>query len=274
MSALAVRWPAQSGKSDKGEFERPALLTGLAVGWLSMLPLFLAYELALHASGGVRRSTAERLMLYSLEPLGSGQPLARWGLVAAVAAGAWLWLHRREVRPAPAVARVVLEGVGLAVVLGPVLVTLLALSSGWLPRLDAAWVPKGRSPPLSDAALVFGGAAWEELLFRVGGYGLLFLLARASLKGLGCGPRVCSTVAETAGLLGSALAFALAHQRAFIAWLGPGGAAFDPALFTWLALSGILLGLVFRLRGPGVAAWTHGLFNLTLLVGVDPDVIL
>ena len=39
------------------------------------------------------------------------------------------------------------------------------------------------------------------------------------------------------------------------------------------ALAGILLGLLFRWRGPGVAAWSHGLFNLALLLGIDPDVV-
>ena len=53
-----------------------------------------------------------------------------------------------------------------------------------------------------------------------------------------------------------------------------GGAPFEPGHFTWLCLAGMLLGLVFRLRGPGVAAWCHGLFNLGLYLGVDPDVLL
>ena len=43
--------------------------------------------------------------------------------------------------------------------------------------------------------------------------------------------------------------------------------------YALLIPAGILLGLVFRLRGPGVAAWAHGLFNVALLVGVDPDVL-
>ena len=36
----------------------------------------------------------------------------------------------------------------------------------------------------------------------------------------------------------------------------------------------ILLGLLFRWRGVGVTAWTHGLFNLALLLGAGPDVFL
>ena len=113
-----------------------------------------------------------------------------------------------------------------------------------------------------------------ELCFRVGGYGIAYLLARTALGAVGLGERTGAWLAEGVGLVVSSVVFALAHLRALTSWLGPGGAEFDPALFTWLVLGGILLGLVFRLRGPGVAAWTHGLFNVALLVGVDPDVLL
>ena len=81
-------------------------------------------------------------------------------------------------------------------------------------------------------------------------------------------------MAELWGLLGSSALFACAHLAAFTAWLGPGGESYNGSVFTWRLLAGILLGLVFRWRGPGVAAWAHGLFNLALLVGAGPDVFL
>jgi hypothetical protein len=40
-----------------------------------------------------------------------------------------------------------------------------------------------------------------------------------------------------------------------------------------LCLGGLALGLIFRWRGPGVAAWAHALFNVALWIGIDPDVI-
>ena len=73
-------------------------------------------------------------------------------------------------------------------------------------------------------------------------------------------------------LLGSSLAFAAFHLEACVAWLGVGGDPFEPAIFTYRVLAGMLLGLLFRWRGPGVAAWAHGLFNLGLLLGAGPDV--
>jgi hypothetical protein len=143
-----------------------------------------------------------------------------------------------------------------------------------VPRPDAAPVLPGSAPPLGAAALLVGGAAWEELCFRVGGWGLCSVLVAASLRRLGTGEAWTARVGEAAGLIGSSALFALAHLARFNAPLGTGGARFEPGHFTWLCLAGMLLGLVFRLRGPGVAAWCHGLFNLGLYLGVDPDVLL
>ena len=36
----------------------------------------------------------------------------------------------------------------------------------------------------------------------------------------------------------------------------------------------LLLALLFLWRGPGVAAWTHGLFNFALILGAGPEVLL
>jgi hypothetical protein len=169
--------------------------------------------------------------------------------------------------------RIVLEGVAAAVLLGPALVGGLTLLAPWVGTLDVSWDATRAPPSLAQAALVAGGAAWEELAFRVGTYGLIFLAVRRLCAAVGAGPSLSRWSAEIAGLSGSALAFAAFHFRDFTGWLWNGGLEFTPAGFTWLALAGILLGVLFRWRGPGVAAWAHGLFNLALLIGIDPDVL-
>jgi hypothetical protein len=259
---------------EHGEPASQEALTGLSVGFLAMLPLFAVYELGLAGGELGRRNVGERLMTLAFEPLGERVVLVR---IAALAAGALaaLWVLRtRKVAVGAALARVLLEGIAVAILIGPALVAVLALTEDWLPRLDLGWDGGGRASDPNVAALLFGGSAWEELCFRVGGYGLCFAVARALSGALGAGERAAALLAEIAGLGGSTLLFAAAHLALFNAWLGAGGAEFDPALFTWLCLAGILLALVFRLRGPGVAAWSHGLFNLALWVGVDPDILL
>ena len=80
-------------------------------------------------------------------------------------------------------------------------------------------------------------------------------------------------LADVLALALSALAFAAFHFRRFTHWLWEGGIAFSWPTFLWISGAGVLLGLIYRLRGPGVAAGAHGLFNLGLLIGIDPEVL-
>jgi membrane protease YdiL (CAAX protease family) len=121
--------------------------------------------------------------------------------------------------------------------------------------------------------MLFGGAAWEELLFRVGIYSFVYWLALRTCTALELGEGLARFAAEALGLVLSSLAFALAHFEPYTRWLGPGGRAFDPESFGWFALAGAVLGVIFRWRGAGVAACAHGLFNVALWIGVDPEVI-
>ena len=123
-------------------------------------------------------------------------------------------------------------------------------------------------------ALVFGAGAYEEILFRVGAYSLLFLLARQSGTFFGLPPRGAALAAEGFALVTSSVLFAAFHLEGMLAWLGRGGEPFELARFLWRALAGLLLGVLFRWRGAGVAAWTHALFNVSLLLGAGPGVFL
>jgi membrane protease YdiL (CAAX protease family) len=90
---------------------------------------------------------------------------------------------------------------------------------------------------------------------------------------LAFGPRVARVGAEVAALTLSSLAFAAAHFAPFTRWFDLAPREFQLDAFTWLCLGGLALGLIFRWRGPGVAAWAHALFNVALWIGIDPDVI-
>lgn len=249
------------------------LRRGLALGFLAMVPLLVAYELALGTSGDGARSTAELALFRVLTVLGPGADPARRLLLAAAAGAALVACLRRHPALVPATLRVVAEGAVGAVVLGPVLLGWMHLAGDWVPPPHLAGHP-ATTPEPTRAAFVLGAAAHEELLFRVGAYSALYLLARRLAEFFGATTRGSRIAAELAGLLGSALLFAAAHLVRFSAWLGPGGEPFDLSVFTWRLFAGILLGLCFRWRGPGVAAWTHGLFNLALLLGAGPHVFL
>jgi len=241
----------------------------LALGFLLVLPMLVAYEFSAEDSS----STAEMLMLRLLSLFGELQRPARGLLLSLLALVSAIILVRRQhgVGVAAKLGRVMAEGAVLALVLGPVLVGLLHLVGVPPPNLQ----DPDEVPTAARAIFVFSAAAWEELLFRVAAFCALYLIGRRLLRFLRASDRVATAAGELAGVLGSAVLFAGAHFAQWTGWLlGPGGSPYDESLFTWLLFAGILLALIFRWRGLGVAAWTHGLFNVAILLGAGPDVFL
>lgn len=250
----------------------PGASTSLALGFLAMAPMLAAYELGLVELDAPPRNTCEFLLTLPLELFGT--TWLRWLVLAVLALAALYVTRRRGASSRWGVARIALEGALFAVLLGPLLVALGALLRSWLPTAELTWSMPEAAPPLLPALMLWGSGAWEELFFRVGGYSIVYLLVLRSLLAFDASEGFSRGVAEVLALFGSSLFFAAFHLEAVTGWIGAGGEAFDAGIFTWRALAGILLALVFRLRGPGVAAWTHGLFNVALLVGAGPDVIL
>lgn len=247
----------------------------LALGYLALVPLIVAHE---WGAAVLRRSVVNFgavLLALPLAPFGEHALEASWAIYALLAAASLLVLFRAEYALVPRLMRVLGEGALAGVVLGPLLVFLCwalhltgegsALRSG----------PPAHVPALAWAAVLAGGAAFEEIVFRLGVLSLAYLAARRAVIALGASARTASLVAELAGLSISALVFAASHLHFVVAGLaGAGGEAFDGAIFTWRVLAGILLGILFRWRGMGVAAWAHALFNLALTIGAGPEVFL
>ncbi len=115
------------------------------------------------------------------------------------------------------------------------------------------------SPPieggmLMNLALSIGAGLYEELLFRVIFVGSLFLLLQRMVPMLG---RVGAYgVAAVVG----AIVFSAIH------YIGELGDPFTFASFLYRALFGLALNVVFLLRGFGIAAWTHALYDVMVMV--------
>ena len=249
-----------------------ALQRGIALGFLAMLPMFLAYEIAFTATGGTQHNTGEFVMSAPLAVFGEDATLVRRLVLAVCAiAAAWHCFHR-ELGLASRVARVVIEGFAAALVLGPLLLLLQRAFQLPEPRAIAGTV--SAVPSLAQGTLHFAGAAYEEIVFRVGLQSLFYLLSVEVVLFFTESAFASRVFGEGFAIVGSSLVFAAAHLAAFTHVLGPGGEPFDPAIFAWRVLAGCLLGVLFRWRGPGVAAWAHGLFNLALFIGAGPDVFL
>lgn len=264
----------EEGDEEYAPWAGDGLHRSLALGFLAMVPLFLVYELALVATKSSERNTSELVLFRLFAPFGEQADLARRLALAAAAAYALVVCLRRHWALVPRIARVAGEGAIGAIAIGPALIGLIHLLGDSLPPLVLSTGPETSAPSLAQAAFVFGAGAYEELVFRVGVYSALFVCFVRVGRFLGLHRGPAHVVGEAAGLLGSAALFSAFHLAVFVAWLGPGGEEFDLSIFTYRALAGMLLAILFRWRGPGVAAWTHGLFNLALLLGAGPEVFL
>lgn len=253
-----------------GERRAPA---SLSVGLVAMLPLLAAYEWSVHAADSSLHNTAELLVSLPLSPLGNLTDIARLAALAIALGASLVLVRKREWELGRSALRVVGEGLAAGIALGPLLLAVTSLVGLSLPSIGLGSSPVGAASPAARTAFVFGGAAYEELVFRVGAYGLFFLVARRFTLALGSAPRFARVAAEAAALLLSAALFATFHLRGAVAFLGAGGEPFHAGLFVWRFMAGLLLGVLFRWRGPGVAGWAHGLFNASLVLGAGPGVL-
>jgi hypothetical protein len=247
---------------------------GVAVGLLAMAPLFAAYELGLAEAGdGGPRNVAELALGRAFAFLPAGETALRIACLAGALVVAFVQVRVAGLPLLRALVRTVLEGVGFALALGPLL--LLALAALGVGAEELGLAPRAAGAPVdaARAARAFGAGAWEELLFRVGGYSALFVMARGVFGFFGAGEGAGRWLAETCALLGSSVLFAAGHLDAATRFVGIEGESFDGGVFLWRTVAGIFLAGLFRWRGPGVAAWSHGLFNLALILGSGPGVL-
>lgn len=274
MKAAVRARPARESASNDPEPSPPlAPHRTLSAGWVAMVPLLGALEWVYSVEPQAPRNIGMRLMDLLLRPAGERVDHFRWAALALASAAALVVLLVRRAPVLRTLARIGLEGLGLALLLGPLLVALARGLEPWVGRIDVSWDPTSAPPSLVEVGLALGAGAWEELVFRVGAYSLAYLLALRAVSAFGAGERLARGLADLSGLVLSSLAFAAAHFAPVTTWLDLPAREFALDSFSWLCLGGLALGLIFRWRGPGVAAWAHALFNVALWIGIDPDVI-
>jgi len=101
--------------------------------------------------------------------------------------------------------------------------------------------------------LSLGAGIYEELLFRVV---LVGLLAWGAKKLLGWRPLVAGIAATVLG----AFIFSAFH------YIGPFGDRFDVYSFVFRTIAGLFFSGLYLLRGFGITAWTHALYDVFLLL--------
>jgi hypothetical protein len=209
------------------------------------LPLVLAYEGGVLLLGrGSPRNGADVWLRQLLDALGLG---AYFLLPTLTVLGLLAWHHVEHDRWK--FSGGVLAGMAAECLLWAVILVGLARLQDRLWPLAAA---AARDGFLARLIGFCGAGLYEEVLFRL----LLLPLLIWVFRRLGCG----NVAAAILGLLASSLLFSAAH------YVGPLGDTFQLYSFTFRALAGMFFAILFVVRGFGIAAGTHAVYDV--LVGL------
>lgn len=201
--------------------------------------------------GGVIRNGAD-VILTSLFTVmfGIRGPLVFMALVIGVS----LWLIQRDRSTGPlrasVFARMVGESLVLSLVLGIIVGTATMQLVGPLRSLAAGGGLDGT--PLERMTLAIGAGLYEELLFRV----IIVALLANGLRLLGASQMLGGAMATMIG----ALLFSAFH------YVGSLGEPLRLESFVFRTIAGLAFSALYLLRGFGITAWTHALYDIAVLL--------
>jgi len=227
---------------------------------LFALPLLIIYQvlaaLAPPAPGGMSVRNGADVILESVFIWLAGVWGPRLFMLCLIGVGAWL--IARDVRAnrnlSPAIlGGMLLESICLSLIFGIVVGTLTAALLGAPPPPMALSFTAQRLGRWTMLMLSLGAGIYEELLFRVL---LVGLLAWGAKRLLGWRPLVAGIAATVLG----ALIFSAFH------YIGPFGDPFDVYSFVFRTIAGLFFSGLYLLRGFGITAWTHALYDVFLLL--------
>ena len=227
---------------------------------LFALPLLLLYEgfsvLLSATEVSTVRNGADVLLKTAFVLLGGQHGLTVFSVVL-IGAGGWLVWRDRRSHPGALAARVfggmLVESLGWAAVLG----TLVSILTSLLLRFPVNLSQSGATALSVPTQLVvsLGAGIYEELVFRV------LLVSALVAVGRALGWR--RPVAVGAAVAASAIVFSAFH------YVGPLGDVFTMPSFTFRAVAGVVLSGLYVVRGFGITAWTHALYDVMLAFAVS-----
>jgi hypothetical protein len=215
---------------------------------LFVIPLLLLYEAGaawLARDGGSGLRNGADVMLRTLLAAGGVSGTAAFTGLLAGAALLVVLLERRRKR-IPLRWRVFGGMMAESTVYGLLLGVVVGTATHWVlhgvgVRLAIDTGSVASLPLLEGIVLSMGAGVYEELVFRV-------LLV--------------------GGLAGVFVASGLARgQAGAFHYVGPYGDPWALASFVFRFLAGLVFSVLFLLRGFGIAAWTHALYDIFLFVG-------
>jgi hypothetical protein len=223
---------------------------------LFVLPLLVLYELGaamISDSTHGLRNGADVVLRSALAMGGVHSTLAFTAVLAVVGIFLIIREQRRERVPlqGPVFAGMAVESVVYALLFGIVVGTLTAWMLGSV-QLSGGTGALDRLPIVDAIVVSLGAGFYEELLFRVVLVGGLLAVFHYSGAGKKAGRIYAAVLA--------ALIFSGFH------YIGPYGDEFQVTSFTFRFVAGLALNALFIARGFGIAAWTHALYDVFLVI--------
>jgi membrane protease YdiL (CAAX protease family) len=221
---------------------------------VAVLPLFVLYQLGILFTGGVRNGVD---FVTDLLFAAFGNSLAAYFafnlVVVAAFVGAVSVLRRRGQLHADVLPFLLLESAVYALLVGFVVNALIQVTGvGHLLRIPLAAAEA--SPGLvTKVTMSVGAGLYEEFAFRLVLMGGLF----TALHRVADQPRVLSAVIA---LVVSSAIFSGVHH------LGSLGEPFTLGAFVFRFFAGAVFAGLFQVRGFAVAAWTHALYDVWVMV--------
>lgn len=221
------------------------------VSLVFILPMLLAYEGGILALGPQAVHNGAAVWLQSaLSALGLGQYVLL-PVVTCAALLAWHHVSRQRWRFSPWVLLgMLVESAALAALL----VLVYKGYSAVFASVNAQGALAATGERAGQLLGYFGAGIYEELLFRLILLSLIFAVVQAAGA-----PKRASLITA---ILVSSLVFAAAHYQLFAS----GGDAFAWSSFLFRYLAGVYFAAIFSLRGFGIAAGTHALYDVLVFL--------
>jgi hypothetical protein len=222
---------------------------------LFALPLLIVYEglaaLLGGNDGGTLRNGAD-VMLRNIFTLIAGRNGSLVFIAVVILVGVWFVardLKRGSLRPSIFFAMLA-ESAVLAIAFG---IVVSALTAQLLGSMHLAIGQIEKASWATRLMLSLGAGLYEELFFRVL---LVSALAAGARVILGANSLVAGVLATVVG----AVVFSAFH------YIGPYGDPFQVRSFAFRTVSGVAFSALYLVRGFGITAWTHALYDAFLLL--------
>lgn len=217
-----------------------------------VLPLFILYQIGVLLTGGVRNGVdfvtgffwwvAQDQLGYYL--------LINLGILVCFVISIFLLRHRGTFRP-KIWPWVMAESTIYAIFFGSAVIKLMSVLG--LGALLSTGTGAEQPGVVQAFVLSLGAGLYEETVFRLIGMGGIFLLLKKLDK--------LPTWANAAiAVLASSVIFSAIHH------IGALGDPFTLGVFTFRIFAGILLALIYYLRGFAVAVYTHAIYDIIVMV--------